>query len=154
MEGRKKEKENKKGNGVAEEISKVNGGTGKGTYQQIIACAGHGSFSSTLHMKWHHLSPPPHQVSSGNLRNWGDVQCEAAILVWSNLIKVNKEIVKSEKNDFGCSELQFCWRSKTEYFVRQLFCSFMPCLVWFCYIRSHWQRMKCKQLAKNFINIL
>jgi len=50
VEGKTKEKEDKKGYGVAEEISKVNGGTGKGSYQQIIACAIHGSFLSTLHM--------------------------------------------------------------------------------------------------------
>jgi len=65
---------------MAEEISKVNGSTGKGSYQQIIACASHGSFSSTLHMKGHLLSPPPQKVRSGNLRSWGDVQCRAAIL--------------------------------------------------------------------------
>jgi hypothetical protein len=45
------------GNGVAEEIS------GKGSYQQTMACASHGSFSSTPHTKGCLLSPPPHQVS-------------------------------------------------------------------------------------------
>lgn len=46
----KKEKKARKENRMEEEISKVNGGTGKGSYQETTACASHGS--SSLHLTW------------------------------------------------------------------------------------------------------
>jgi hypothetical protein len=44
----RKKKKARKENGMKEEISKVNGGTGKGSYQQTTACASH--TSTSLHL--------------------------------------------------------------------------------------------------------